>query len=71
MIMIVLLCYDKTSGDLLLETTDNETLYDLSTVLPINISDNIELVTDILLNNITNNGKFYFLIYSIYLLNIL
>jgi len=28
--------------------------------LPINISDNIEIVTDILLNNITNNGKFYF-----------
>lgn len=41
MIIIVLLCHEKISGDLLFETTDNETLYDMSTVLTMKISDNI------------------------------
>jgi len=64
---MVLLYHDNISGNLssfsilhLTETTVNETLYDMSTVLMINISDNAQLVTEILLTNIGRSFYYFF-----------
>jgi hypothetical protein len=72
MIIMILLCDDNVSTNLSsfssLETTErtvNETLYDMSTILMMDIPDNIQLVTDILLTNFTNIGKYFILIFYI------
>ncbi len=69
---MILLCDDNVSTNLSsfssLETTErtvNETLYDMSTILMMDIPDNIQLVTDILLTNFTNIGKYFILIFYI------
>jgi len=72
MIIMILLCDDIVSSNLSsfssLETTErtvNETLYDMSTILMMDIPDNIQLVTDIVLTNFTNIGKYFILIFYI------
>jgi hypothetical protein len=62
MIITILFGHENISGDLSsfpnLETTVNQTSYDTSTLLPINISNDTHLVTDLLFTNLGKSSFF-------------